>query len=226
MDFSIIITTWNTPEYLDECLKSIYSQQGFDDFEILVGIDGCLKTKQLFREYKNKKNLRVFYFSENSGTYITKNNLIKETNGKYVLFFDSDDIMNPEMLHVLNKEKGPEVTRFKFKNFGNKQQGHTELAYGVFLVKKEILNKLVGFQNWICNADLEFLERANFNNINIKTLNNVLFLRRKHDKNLTEAQETNMKSEIRKSYMDYIENCKKTNNWVNPKIEIKEYYEI
>ena len=41
-NFSVIITTYDVPELLLECLESF---DKFQNIEILVGIDGCENTK-------------------------------------------------------------------------------------------------------------------------------------------------------------------------------------
>lgn len=218
---SVIIPTYNTPEYLFECINSLYN---FENIEVLVGIDGCEKTLNAFKNYKRDKiNLKFFYFSKNVGTYNVKNNLIKETKGDIILFFDSDDVA---LYNLLDRwDNNYDIVRLKFQDFGDKNN-YIEVAQGVFFIKKEALNKLVGFQPWKCNADAEFRLRANFNKLKTKEDNVVSFMRRKHDKNLTITTDTGMNSKLRKEYEKIIESKNKTKSWVNPIIETKEYYEI
>ena len=44
---SICISAWKAQEYIEECLDSIYSQSWFknhNEWEVLIGIDGCVDT--------------------------------------------------------------------------------------------------------------------------------------------------------------------------------------
>ena len=218
--FSIIITTFGVLEYLKECLRSL---QNFEDIEILVGIDGCEKTKSAFEGFQHSKKCRFFYFPVNSGTYNVKNNLIKEAKGETILFFDSDDIALSNLLD--RWDSNYDIIRLKFQDFGDKIN-KIEVAQGVFFIKKQILNQLIGFQPWKCNADAEFRMRVEFNNLKVKEDDVISFMRRKHDKNLTTAKNTAMGSKLRKEYENIINNKVKTKNWSNPKIEIREYYEL
>jgi glycosyltransferase involved in cell wall biosynthesis len=219
-NFSVIITTYDVPELLLECLESF---DKFQNIEILVGIDGCENTKNKLVDLERKKNTRFFYFTENCGTYNVKNNLIKETKSNIILFFDSDDIVCSEIFE--RYDINYDITKLKFENFGA-VTNKIYVAQGVFFIKKNVLEKLVGFQNWICNADIEFTMRSSFNKFKIKEDDLISFKRRRHNKNLTTKKETNMQSELRQEYVKIITNKHKRKDWSNPKIEIKEYYEI
>ena len=51
-NFSVIITTYDVPELLLECLESF---DKFQNIEILVGIDGCENTKNKLVDLERKK---------------------------------------------------------------------------------------------------------------------------------------------------------------------------
>jgi glycosyltransferase involved in cell wall biosynthesis len=218
--FSVIITTYNVPEFLIECLSSF---NNFENIEILVGIDGCEKTKSIIESHKNKKNIRFFYFPENCGTFNVRNNLISEVNNDVILFFDSDDISYPNIFDRYDSRF--DITYLRFHEFGGKKN-NTELAKGVFFINKKVFDVMVGFENWICSADDEFQKRAVHKKLRIKKDNMISFKRRKHDKNLTVMNHTNLDSEIRKSYQDITITKLRTKNWYNPEIKNFKYYEL
>jgi len=218
--FSVIITTYNVPEFLIECLSSF---DNFENIEILVGIDGCEKTKSIIELYENKKNKRFFYFPENCGTYNVRNNLISESNNDVILFFDSDDISYPNIFERYDNKY--DITYLKFEEFGGKKN-NTEVAQGVFFINKKTFDTLVGFENWICNADDEFRKRAIYKKIRIKKDNIISFKRRKHDKNLTVMNHTNLNSEIRKTYQNITNTKFRTKNWYNPVVKKYSYNEL
>ena len=95
---SVCISAYDTAEYIEECLDSIYDQSYFltnDNWEVLVGIDCCeqtlLKVKSIMHKYKN---IRVFMMDSNKGTYITCNTIIKNAKTltwaiKITIIFDS-----------------------------------------------------------------------------------------------------------------------------------------
>ena len=93
----ITITAFKNEKYIKETLDSISEQTYFknnDDWEILIGVDGCNKTlKYLHSIMQNYKNLRVFMMEENRGTYITTNTMMSIAQYDNLLRFDADDIM-------------------------------------------------------------------------------------------------------------------------------------
>lgn len=185
---SIIIPTYNTPEYLKECVNSIPGG------EIIIGIDGCEKTLQ-FIKAGGFEHCKVFYFPHNRGPYIVKNNLVKETSHKKILFFDSDDLILPLMLPFFERSDA-DLVRYRFEDLDDKTG---TIAWGVFGIKKSIFETLY-FENWKCNADLEFLERIRDKGLSLDVCSEPGFLRRRHPLGLTSRQDTGMESPLRKSY--------------------------
>jgi glycosyltransferase involved in cell wall biosynthesis len=204
---SIIIPTFGTPEFIDECIESIQKQNTKLKFEILIGIDKCEDT---LNHIKNNKELysktKVFYFNENVGPYVIKNNLVRETVYDKLLFFDSDDVMNDNLLETIHPiliER--DVVRFKLQNFtvrdNVKRMLSTETSVGVFGIKKHRFELVNGFESWRCHSDSEFKRRVNFLGFWTMECDNILFKRRIHGKNLTVKEDTNMISDLRKKYM-------------------------
>jgi glycosyltransferase involved in cell wall biosynthesis len=226
---SIIIPTFQVPEYLSECINSILSQKVDFNYEILIGVDGCELTLNHINENSELfKMTKPYYFEDNSGPFIVKNNLICKTKYKYILFFDSDDLMGDGMLQIFyNQILETDVIKFKYVElFNGKPKGGLKLAHGVLGVNKKIFDKLIGFENWRCAADTEFLERLSFNNFTTKTIENTSFYRRLHTKNLTIDSKTNYSSELRNSYVSILNKKRVTSTWDNPKMVMKVYKKI
>jgi cellulose synthase/poly-beta-1,6-N-acetylglucosamine synthase-like glycosyltransferase len=101
---SIIITAYKAVKYIKETLDSILNQIWFninDNWEILLGVDGCDETLNYLHSIrKNYKNLRIFMMKKNKGTYITSNTMMSIAKYDYLLRFDSDDIMNPNLIEI------------------------------------------------------------------------------------------------------------------------------
>lgn len=222
---SIIITAYNTEKYIEECLDSIVRQSWFIDnneWEILVGIDHCEKTlKKMKSIMGNYKNLRVFYMAENVGTYITSNTLISKTKYARVLRFDSDDVMKDcmveQMMNAMSLVKNCKLVQCYYENMPKKEgKRNTNWAHGVFMCKKQLFADYGGFMPWRCAGDTEFLKRVgNKEKDSFIIFPQVLFYYRIHEESLTQKKETDMKSELRKQYREYID----TQSYENPVIE-------
>lgn len=203
---SVCITAYNAQEYIKECLDSVISQSWFkthSNWEIIVGVDGCEKTLNYLKTIMHLyKNLRVFMMDSNKGTYITSNTIISNATYENIFRFDSDDIMCSNLIEtVLAKKSNCQYVRYHLKNFGNDTS--VGKAWGTIYITKTLFNKYGGFKPWPCGADSDLFYRLK-DNESIKTIQDVLMLRRVHSSSLTQSTETGMKSELRKKYASMI----------------------
>lgn len=91
---SIIVPVYNVEKFLRRCIESILNQT-FKDFELILINDGSKdKSLDVMNEYKNDKRVKIFT-QENKGPAITRNLGIKKSEGKYIMFIDSDDYILP-----------------------------------------------------------------------------------------------------------------------------------
>lgn len=208
-DLSIIVPTFDVVEYLDECLESILNSVKNLNCEILVGIDACQKTLNHVKSKTYDERIVFTFFDKNIGPYIIKNSLSKIAKSKNILFFDSDDIMNENMiLDIHNKLNDnifikPMYLDFKtgenYKSIkSTKGNGYGE---GVFAIKKNVFLSMNGFEPWRCAADSDFMGRLYKNKHKFSYTTEISFLRRVHGKSLTVKPETNYSSSLRSQYV-------------------------
>lgn len=207
MAISVIIPTFNNVEYLEECINSIYDSCVDREYEVLIGIDGCDKTVDFIKNFKINENTKVFYFKDNGGPYIIKNTLSQITKYDKIIFFDSDDIMEPIMATICDEglEKfhvvRPKYANFKIINDEKVfEKNPRKFGEGVFAIKKEIFLGLNGFEGWRVAADSDFIGRLYRNRAKFWNTSQVLFKRRVHSESLTMASETGFNSELRSQY--------------------------
>lgn len=111
--FSIIIPVYNTEKYLDKCLSSVFNQS-FSDYEVIVVNDGSTDDSyKIIEEYEKKfSNLKNFV-KENGGLSSARNYGVANACGEYILFLDSDDYYESDLLYVLNSNLNEcDVVRF------------------------------------------------------------------------------------------------------------------
>lgn len=102
--FSIIIPVYNVEKYLRKCLDSVL-EQNFLDYEI-IAIDDCSSDNSwaiLTSYLNNSQKIRLFRNDKNKGLGATRNFGIKNANGIYLIFIDSDDWIEPGYLWEINK---------------------------------------------------------------------------------------------------------------------------
>lgn len=121
---SIIIATYNRAELLEGTLQSIQQQQ-YEDWECLLVDDGSTDgTKQLAQQYVAMDS-RFKWFerpvSIKKGANGCRNYGFLKSAGQYVMWFDSDDTMHPELLitKVESIKTGVDVLfhRSRYANF-------------------------------------------------------------------------------------------------------------
>ena len=117
--FSIIVPVYNVEKYIKKCLDSIMNQS-FKDYEVIVINDG---TKDNSMDIVKKYDVKIIN-QENKGQSSARNHGIKEAKGEYIVFLDSDDTIEKDLLKELNdatKDK-PDVVRFQVREtYENKE---------------------------------------------------------------------------------------------------------
>ncbi len=101
--FSVVIPVYNRAELFSDTLTSVLGQR-FKDFEIVVVNDGSTDNTASVLQTLASKDPRVkILYQQNKERGAARNNGLSNSNGKYVVFFDSDDIMHENHLEVLHK---------------------------------------------------------------------------------------------------------------------------
>lgn len=106
---SIVITAYNSMDYLPETIESVLGQT-FSDFEVLLVDDGS--SDHIVQWASKLADPRVKLISqENQGANIARNTGIAQAQGKYVAFVDADDLWELTKLEkqVECLETNPEV---------------------------------------------------------------------------------------------------------------------
>ena len=99
---SIIVPIYNVENYLAECLDSLLKQTYTDWQAILVDDASTDHSLAIARQYAERDNrFRVKHLPTNGGLSVARNEGLKEANGEWVTFVDSDDWLQPEFLATL-----------------------------------------------------------------------------------------------------------------------------
>ena len=231
---SVCITAFKSVKFIKKTLNSIINQTWFkknNNYEIILGIDGCNETLQYIKNIKNNyKNLIVIMMKENKGTYITTNTIVTISKYDHLIRFDSDDIMYQNLVEkVMIQSTKYDMVRFKMKNYNiMTKKTNVEEAIGQFMMKHWVFDYFGGFMPWKCGSDAEFKKRI-IKFINVIYLKDVLLLRQIHPQSLTQSKETNFSSKERKNKFIYIKKkTKKIKNLKQARIDkiIFDFYEI
>lgn len=98
---SVIVPVYNTEKYLERCLDSIMKQT-LKEIEIIIVDDGSKEACALLCDEIAKWDSRIkVIHKKNGGLGFARNTGIKEADGEYVGFVDSDDYIEPLMYERL-----------------------------------------------------------------------------------------------------------------------------
>ena len=93
---SIVIPLYNAEKYIKKCIESILNQS-YKNIELIVVNDGSTdKSAEVCSKIKDKR--LIFINQSNFGAPAARNNGLSVATGKYIMFFDSDDVLDPNYL--------------------------------------------------------------------------------------------------------------------------------
>ena len=140
MKFSIVVPVYNVEKYVEKCLESI-NNQTYQNFEVIIVNDGSTdNSERIIKSFiKDKANFKLIK-KENGGLSSARNFGLQYVTGGYLLFVDSDDYINNQLLEMLNNE----LTKNKVDI----------IKFGVDMLKKD---------------EIVHCFKTNFNNLDLST---------------------------------------------------------
>lgn len=116
MKLSIIVPVYNTKNQIDTCIKSIVNQIDREVEVIIINDASTDNSEEIILEYKNQyPNIKYYSKKENTGLADTRNIGIDKAKGEYIMFIDSDDYIEKDLLKNLNKYMKDNIDVIKFK---------------------------------------------------------------------------------------------------------------
>ncbi len=116
MKLSIIVPVYNTKNQIDTCIKSIVNQIDREVEVMIINDASTDNSEEIILEYKNQyPNIKYYSKKENTGLADTRNIGIDKAKGEYIMFVDSDDYIEKDLLKNLNKYMKDNIDVIKFK---------------------------------------------------------------------------------------------------------------
>lgn len=117
MKFSVIIPSYNGEAYIKRCLNSLLKQT-YRNYELIVVDDGSTdNTAKVVNNFLNPKI--KYYYQTNGGPSKARNFGVEQAHGDYIVYVDSDDYVNKDLLLNLKNEidKYPvDIVKYRFTN--------------------------------------------------------------------------------------------------------------
>ncbi len=126
--FSIIMPVYGVEAYLSAAINSVLAQS-CGDFELLLVDDRSPdRCPQICDEFAQQDaRITVIHKVENQGLGMARNSGMQQAAGEYVLFVDSDDMIEPDTLRLVKAalDTSPDILAFGMKRAYQNEDGST-----------------------------------------------------------------------------------------------------
>lgn len=131
-EISVVIPVYNVEHYLRGCIDSLLAQT-FDDFEIIFVDDGSTDASwDILGEYVERDARLQRIRQERKFAGVARNRGMELARGKYLIFLDSDDFFQPEMLadvYAQAERTQADIVVFNAQVFDNKTHEFRQVKY-------------------------------------------------------------------------------------------------
>ncbi|MBQ3413619.1 glycosyltransferase family 2 protein [Candidatus Saccharibacteria bacterium] len=192
---SIIIPNYNNGEYIEECLRSAI-KQNYQNKEIIIIDDGSTDNSiSVTKDFiKNNKKESVRLLTQNNlNAAIARNEGIRVATGDYVLFLDSDDVLEENALNALMTAVEENDAELAIGNFTTIDQDNNFVSSTHVTRDSEIL---IAADNFARLADIGPAPMNKLYNLRLIKKNNIVW------GNVRIGQDLNF-------YLKYLPFCKK-----------------
>ena len=145
---SVIVPVYNVEKYLKECLDSLL-EQTYKNIEVIMVDDGSEdESGKICDIYASKYNNFSVVHKKNEGLGFARNTGLDYATGQYVMFLDSDDYLDPEIIQNLYKKietKRADLCKSGFRKVSNSHEVlfHTKYQDEFFENSKKVRELLI-----------------------------------------------------------------------------------
>lgn len=132
-DVSIIIPVYNGDKWIDDCLRSVETQNFNGKLEVSIfndgSTDGTISKLEEWRETLREKSISVTiggHTSKARGVGYAKNQAVEQSSGVYLCFQDIDDVMSPDRVSKQYQAARSEQNSIIGSKFHREPEGSTE----------------------------------------------------------------------------------------------------
>ena len=141
---SIVITTYNRKNGVSASIDSALNQT-YKNIEVIVVDDGSVDGTSDFLKQKYGNKINLISFEENRGASFVRNSGIDNSNGGYILVWDSDDILFSnaleEVMNIFNENQGLAVVSALGRQTKNGEEVEYEAPESSFVSMEDVICK-------------------------------------------------------------------------------------
>lgn len=206
----IIIPAYNAEKTIKQTLSSIATQSIANLLNIYI-VDDCSKKKydDLITTFNKYLNVKILKLKKNSGPGVARQYGIDNSNGKYIIFIDSDDTFydtySVETLYNEIESDNQDIVIGSFVEetetyFSDHTPGYTWLHGKIF--RREFLEQNnIRFNDTRANEDTGFNHLCYICNAKIKDLDQKVYIWRNNNSSLTRKENHSYQESSVKPYI-------------------------
>ena len=136
---SIIMPSWNTAKFIPESIQCIIDQT-YQQWELLI-VDDCStdNTDEVVAPFLEDKRIKYLHNEKNSGAALTRNKALREAQGEWIAFLDSDDLWTPDKLEKqvsFMKEHGYVLSYTEYEKIDE-----DDIPINIYVTGPDVVNK-------------------------------------------------------------------------------------
>lgn len=217
----IIIPAYNSHETIIKTISSIAIQKNSNLLNIYIINDGSFKDyKEIIKlfDYLNIKEIKI---KKNMGPGFARQYGIDNSNGDYIMFIDSDDLLFDDLAiynlyHRINSEDLDIVLSYTVEEINDKNKinkFHTGNLHGKIYRRKFLIDNNIRFNLTYTSEDNSFNQLILLLDSKVGFIDQITYIYKKNSNSLTHRKDNNF------IFKDYIDNIL----WsIDKSIEIKE----
>ena len=162
-EISIIVPVYRAEKYLNACVDSIL-RQTYADFELVLIEDGSSdQSGAICDEYAQKDDRVRVIHQPNQGQAAARNHALPMTQGRWLCYVDSDDMIHPQMLEHLYRaavESGAGISMCQFLEAPEPPENYeqpADFSYQLLTMDEQTLTELHDrdqYPGWVACAKL------------------------------------------------------------------------
>ncbi|MDR0880544.1 MAG: glycosyltransferase family 2 protein [Clostridioides sp.] len=157
---SIITPVYNSGRFLSETIESIQNQT-YKNWQLLL-VDDCStdNSKEIIDGYANRDSrIRYIKLEKNSGAAVSRNVGLKNAEGRFIAFVDSDDLwkntkLEKQVGYMLDKSVGFTFTSYRYMKENGKRTNKVAIAPGKIDYEGLLKNTIIGCSTVVVDKEV------------------------------------------------------------------------
>ncbi|MCU7556110.1 glycosyltransferase family 2 protein [Alteromonas sp. ASW11-19] len=158
---SVVITTFNRPQELEEALDGVYAQISKPKEVIVVNDASSLPYDDIKAKFSRYENFQYYLLETSSGANKARNLGVERATGDIIAFLDDDDVWMPDYLleHISAYEQGADAVVSGYQNLGKEDEVYVQDSPRVEASVLRTGNQYCGMSGFSMKRELALKER-------------------------------------------------------------------